>query len=276
MRHYSRPQSIDEAMVALGSGQARILAGGTDIYPASGQNLDGEVLDITAISCLSGLNQSDGLRIGACTTWSDIAAATLPQSLLALQQAARQIGGRQIQNMATIGGNLCNASPAADGVPPLLALDAQVELMSPRGTRLLALSAFLLGPRKTARAPDELLTAILLPQAALQGRSHFVKLGARAYLVISIAMVAARITFQGNQICQAAIAVGSCAGTALRLPAAEAALIGASASQVADRLAGLDLAAPLAPITDIRASADYRREAAAELVHRAVQGALPC
>ena len=132
----------------------------------------------------------------------------------------------QIQNAGTIGGNLCNASPAADGVPPLLALDAEVELASAAGTRRLPLAAFLHGPRRTARRPDELLTAVLIPAAATEGRSAFLKLGARRYLVISIAMVAARLATADGRVTAAALAVGACGPVATRLPAVEAALVG--------------------------------------------------
>lgn len=118
MNAYARPQTLEEAAVILRGGPRTVLAGGTDLYPQAGQTLGGAVLDLTAIPDLMGFDDSDGLRIGACTTWTQIAEANLPPSCHALQHAARQVGGRQIQNVGTIGGNLCNASPAADGVPP--------------------------------------------------------------------------------------------------------------------------------------------------------------
>lgn len=273
MTSYLHPATLQDALRALGA-DARLLAGGTDLYPAT-QNatLAGDMIDLTALPGLRGISQTpDGLRIGACTTWSDIAAAVLPPALAALQQAALQVGGTQIQNAGTLGGNLCNASPAADGVPPLLAVDAVVELASARGTRQLALSEFLQGPRKTARQPCEILTAILIPNTSLTGQSHFLKLGARAYLVISIAMVAVRLTSQNGKITSAALAVGACSATAQRLGAVEAALIGqplgmASISKEA-------VATALSPMDDLRATAAYRTHAAAELLRRAT--ALTC
>ncbi|WP_246831402.1 FAD binding domain-containing protein [Pseudotabrizicola formosa] len=274
MRSYARPQTLDEAIGLLAQGQHRILAGGTDLYPSAGMQLDGDVLDLTAIPALSGVTHGAGLRIGACTTWTAIAEADLPPALRCLQQAARQVGGRQVQNAGTIGGNLCNASPAADGVPPLLALDAVVELSGPGGTRQVPLTHFLTGPRQTLRATDEVLTAVILPDAALYGQSSFEKLGARAYLVISIAMVAARIQVTNGQITKAAIAVGACSGVAQRLPAAEAALTGAPVAEAAARVRAADVATALSPIDDVRASASYRIVAATELVRRAVTGAL--
>lgn len=212
----------------------------------------------------------EGLRIGAATSWAEIAAADLPPACHALQVAARAVGGRQVQVAGTIGGNLCNASPAADGVPPLLVLGAEVELVSATGTRRLPLPEFLLGPRRTALASGEVLTAVQIPKAALQGRSAFVKLGARAHLVISIAMVAVRLEVVAGRIAGAAIAVGACSPVALRLPAVEAALTGAPVDQALDRISAGEVAAALSPIDDVRATADYRREAAVELVRHAV------
>lgn len=269
---YERPPTLAGALKLLGRGGWRPLGGGTDLYPANGAGgLRGAILDLTAIPDLRGITATpEGLRIGAATTWAAIARADLPEGCAALQAAARQVGGRQVQEAGTVGGNLCNASPAADGVPPLLVLDAAVELASQRGTRRLALADFLLGPRRTARAPDELVTAILIPAAALSGRSVFLKLGARAHLVISIAMVAARVVLDGQgRIRAAALAVGSCGPVACRLPAAEAAALGRTPSDAA-RALGPGHLAGLAPIDDIRATADYRRRAALDLVRRAL------
>lgn len=263
---YSRPKTLSEVFPALARG-ARLLAGGTDLYPGQGARLAGPVVDITAVAGLSGISRDGGLRIGACTRWTDVAEAALPPACAALQQAARKVGGRQIQNAGTIGGNLCNASPAADGVPPLLALEAVVELASAGGRRVLPLAAFLQGPRKVDLRPGELLSAVLIPEAALAGRSAFEKLGARAHLVISIAMAAVRLEVQGDHVTAAAVAVGACGPVATRLPSVEAALLGPVAG-LEDRARAADYAA-LRPIDDIRATADYRRAAAAELVARA-------
>jgi CO/xanthine dehydrogenase FAD-binding subunit len=273
VQDYVRPDSLSQAVALLANSSFRPLAGGTDVYPGAGTHLGGQVLDLTAIAALRGIETGHGLRIGAATTWTMIAHAALPPACHALQQAALHVGGRQIQNAGTIGGNLCNASPAADGVPPLLALDAEVELVSQAGTRVLLLADFLLGPRQTALRPDELMTAVLIPEAALSGRSTFLKLGARTHLVISIAMVAVRLAHDGAHLTSAAIAVGSCSGVAQRLPLVERALLGAPLSGLTDRIRPQDIAAALSPIDDIRATASYRIKAATELVTRAVQGA---
>ena len=270
---YARPSTLTEALRLLSWGPQRILAGGTDLYPGAGAELSGDVLDVTGIAALRGITpMAGGLRIGACTTWTDIAEDDLPSGLDALRQAARQIGGRQIQNAGTIGGNLCNASPAADSVPPLLAAVAEVELTGPDGTRRMALADFITAPRRTVLHPGELLTAVLIPPAGLHGRSQFVKLGARAYLVISIAMVSARIVADQGRIKLAALAVGACSGVAVRLPDLEKALIGARLEDAVNLINPAAVAAALSPIDDIRATAAYRAEVAAELLSRAVAG----
>ena len=270
MPTYARPSALDKALTLITAGGQRLLAGGTDVYPGAGRQLAGDVLDLTGIAALRGISVGAGLRIGGCTTWTDIAEDKLPDGLAALQTAARAVGGRQVQNVGTIAGNLCNASPAADGVPPLLVCDAVVELASLRGVRHVPLPAFITGPRKTVLAADEVLVAVHVPDAGLTGQSVFLKLGARAYLVISIAMVAVRLVRDGNRVGHIAVAVGACSGVAQRLPLVERALIGASLRDAAGLVRAADVLASLAPIADIRASADYRAEAATELVARAI------
>jgi CO/xanthine dehydrogenase FAD-binding subunit len=210
------------------------------------------------------------VRIGATTTWSDIARTDLPPAFDALKVAARDVGAVQIQNRGTIAGNLCNASPAADGAPPLLILDAEVELASRRGTRRLALDVFIKGARSTLLAPDEVMTAIVTPLPASTMRSTFFKLGARRYLVISIAMVAVALDVVEGIVSDARIAVGACSAVAQRMRQAERRLIGAPASSGLGRSIEAKDLARLAPIDDVRASADYRRDAALTLLKRAI------
>ena len=221
---YARPKALDDALQLRESG-AQIVAGGTDFYPARvGKPLYDRdvscVLDLTAVRELRGIREEvTQFRIGALTSWTAIAEASLPAQFYCLQAAAREVGGRQIQNRGTIGGNLCNASPAADGVPALLALGAEIELASRSGKRPLALSDFILGPRKIDLRPDEIASAILIPKPNGAAHSSFVKLGARKYLVISIVMAAGYLDVVGSRIVEARIAVGSCSPVALRLPA---------------------------------------------------------
>jgi CO/xanthine dehydrogenase FAD-binding subunit len=270
---YVRPKTLEEALVALADRQAQVLAGGTDFYPALGDRpAQGAVLDVSALGELRGVSfEQDRIRIGGLTTWSDILRAPLPRCFDALKGAAREVGSVQIQNRGTVAGNLCNASPAADGVPPLLALDAEVELTSRAGTRRVALAEFITGNRRTVRRSNELLTAVLVPRVLENAASAFVKLGARRYLVISIAMVAAVVRPDATgRVAEARIAVGSCSVVARRLVALERELVGAEISSGFDGRVRREHLQPLSPIDDVRATAEYRMDAAQTLVERAL------
>lgn len=271
---YVQPGILADALAALAHAPLVPLAGGTDFYAARvEQPVTEGILDLSRIDDLRGVERTDrGWRIGALTTWSDLRRKPLPRLFHGLQQAAAEIGGIQIQNAGTIGGNLCNASPAADGVPALLALSAQVELTSLRGVRTLPLEQFILGNRRTARAGDELLTAILLPDRSARARTVFRKLGARRYLVISIVMVAALVEIdETGRIEHAAIAIGACSPVAQRLPELEQRLRDQPLSPhvaLFAQAADLDV---LSPRSDVRASAHYRRDTALTLVQRALR-----
>lgn len=268
MPRYYRPTTKKAALDALAEGVWTIIAGGTDIYPARvGRPVGDDLLDIGAVEELHGIEATAaGWRLGAMVTWSELRQqAKLPPLLDGLRAAAAEVGGRQIQNRGTLGGNLVNASPAADGTVCLLALDAEVELASASATRRLPLSGFLLGNRRTARRPDELVVALHIPAAA--GRAAFAKLGARRFLVISIVMVAATLELDAGRILRARIAVGACAPVPVRLTGLETRLAGMPVTEAVGSLAPGDLA-PIAPIDDIRGSAGYRRDAALTLVRR--------
>jgi CO/xanthine dehydrogenase FAD-binding subunit len=287
MASYLRPRRLDEALAALADGGVGgrplvVVAGATDHYPARvGRDPDEDILDVTALEDLDALaREEDGWwRIGARVTWSQLAsAAELPPAFDGLRAAARTIGGRQVQNRATLVGNVANASPAADSMPNLLALDAVVELASLRGLRRVPAAAFVTGNRRTARAPDELVTALVVPDTGL-ARSTFRKLGSRAYLVISIASVAVVLATDGvtggsrtvGLVTDARVAVGACSEVAIRLSALEAALVGQPARPGLSALVSPDHLAPLRPIDDVRGTAAYRREAAGVLVRRAIE-----
>ncbi len=272
---YEIPTDLETALQLYAVKGSRIIAGGTDVYPSSQQgHSPRNLIDLTSIPELSGITLTNDIyRIGAATTWTDIIKADLPPSFDALKQAAREVGSIQIQNAGTIGGNICNASPAADGVPPLLALDAQVELVSAsRGTRVMALSDFILHVRKTSLSEDEILSAVLIPNPLKGEKSAFEKLGSRRYLVISITMTAANITFNDNGIITSAkIAVGACSPVAQRLPALEADMIGKTPDEVAITPQHLS---PLKPIDDVRGTGDYRLDVVAEQCKRAAMRAV--
>jgi CO/xanthine dehydrogenase FAD-binding subunit len=230
------------------------------------------VIDISGVSELRGISIGENeIRIGGLTTWTDVLRAPLPRCFDALKAAAREVGSIQIQNRGTVAGNLCNASPAADGVPPLLALDAEVELASQAGVRKLPLSEFLVGNRKTVRRADEVLVAVLVPRNLENARSAFLKLGSRRYLVISIVMVAAVVDVDANGcVAQARIAVGSCSAVAQRLLELERSLVGASIRGGLGERVLREHLGPLTPIDDVRATAEYRQDAAWTLVKRAL------
>lgn len=271
---YLRPSKIEEAVAALATRPLTILAGGTDFYPARvGKPLSEDILDVTALTALRGVVEADGhYRIGAALRWSELLAADLPPWFDCLKLAAREIGGVQIQNAGTLAGNICNASPAADGVPGLLALDAAVELTSAAGTRRLPLRDFILGNRRTALRHDELVTAIVVPKPRGAARSTFLKLGARKYLVISIVMVASLVeTAPDGTITAARIAVGACSAVAQRLASLEQALRGRKLAPGIGALVEAAHLAGLTPIDDVRGAAAYRSDAALALVARSLE-----
>ncbi len=271
MGRYLRPTSLESALATLAQSRPTILAGGTDHFPARVVGApDEDILDLTSLPGLRAIAVGpDHVNIPCLATWTDLIAARLPPAFDGLRAAARQVGGVQVQNAATVLGNVCNASPAADGMPCLLALDAEIELASAAaGRRVLPLADFVLGPRTTARRPDELALGLRIPLPAAPARAVFEKLGARRYLVISIVMVAAVAEFlPDGRIARARVAVGACSPVAARLPALEAALAGHWPDPA---LVQPEHLAALAPIDDIRATAAYRRIAALELARRAV------
>lgn len=267
-----RPRHLDEALAELAAAPAALVAGGTDVFPALGvRQAPSRVIDLGGIDGLRGVGRvGAGWRIGAGTTWTDIVRADLPPLFDALKQAARQVGSVQIQNTGTVAGNICNASPAADGVPVLIAMEAQVELASAAGTRRMPLERFITGPRRTELRAGEIVTALYLP-----GRdgamSRFEKLGSRAYLVISIVSAAVILWTEGRIVTGARIAVGAASPVPMRLTEAEAALKGRGLSDLSGAILPHHLSA-LTPIDDVRATGDYRREAALALIRRALAG----
>jgi CO/xanthine dehydrogenase FAD-binding subunit len=268
---YIRPTQLSGALALLAdpSGPAfTLLAGGTDFYPARPIPRPGErILDITGLAGLRTIERRDGgWWIPCLATWSDLLAQDLPPWFDGLKQAARQVGGRQIQNAGTVVGNLCNASPAADGMPCLLALGATITLASMRGQRVISVDDFVTGARLTALASDEMAIGIHVPDNG--GVAGFEKLGARAYLVISIVMVAAWVRIEHGRILAARIAVGACGARAALLPDLAMSLIG---QDCANAIVLPELLQGLTPIDDIRGTARYRQDAALELVHRAVR-----
>ncbi|HUO46175.1 MAG TPA: xanthine dehydrogenase family protein subunit M [Acidimicrobiia bacterium] len=271
---YLAPLDLDSALEAMAQRAWTVLAGGTDFYPARvGLPVNEPVMDISRVRNLRGITVTDDdYRIGALTRWSDIRDADLPRCFDGLRLAAREVGAVQVQNAGTIAGNLCNASPAADGIPPLLTLNASVELTARTGRRVIPLTDFLTGYRQTDLRPGELLTAVIVPRRGEDSFTDFSKLGSRAYLVISIVMVASFIETSAEGIITGArLAVGACSPVAQRLPELEAALVGAHLTDDLEQFVRMDYLAPLSPIDDVRATAAYRRDAALTLLRRSIR-----
>ena len=280
MTAYFRPTSIDEALAIRAGRDVEIIAGGTDVYPNKttragwGKMAHKDVLDITAVPGLDRIEEAEAhWRIGALVTWTDVIRAGLPPLFDGLVAAAKEIGGQQIQNRATPAGNLCTASPAGDGIPNLLALDAEVEIASLRGTRFEPVESFLDGYRHTTCGQDEIVTALRIPRRSAGARGAFLKLGARRYLVISIAMAAAVVDVDPTGVIDhARLVVGSCSPVARRLRRLEARLLGHPVAPALSTLVQGDDLAEFAPLDDARASAAYRLAAAETLIRDLLAG----
>ncbi len=280
MTAYFRPVTLDEALAIRAAGDVEIIAGGTDVYPNKttragwGRMGHKDVLDITAVPGLDRIEEVDGhWRIGALATWTDVIRAGLPPLFDGLVAAAKEIGGQQIQNRGTLAGNLCTASPAGDGIPNLLALEAEVEIASLRGTRIEPLESFLDGYRHTTCGADEIVTALRIPRRSAAARGSFLKLGARRYLVISIAMAAAVVDVDPiGVIDHARLVVGSCSPVARRLRALEQRLLGHPFTPALSDVVQADDLDELAPLDDARASAAYRLAAAETLIRDLLAG----
>lgn len=261
MKFY-QPKSLAEAieLKARYGADAYFLAGGTDLVVLRNRGrIKGEHwIDLSQVPGLDGLSEQDGvLRIGAGTKH----AALEDTRFTALAEAAASVGGPQIRHRGTVGGNVGNASPAGDVSVALLAHDADVELTGPGGSRRLALARFFLAPGKTAIAPDEIITALYMPANI---RSAWFKLGKREATAISVVCAAVGVDEKGR----AHIALGSVAPRPTRVPEAEALIVNEGLTPETARKAGALVSERITPITDHRASADYRRDVAGKMVAR--------
>jgi len=276
---YHRATELGEALKLLSQHKenCKIIAGGTDLIPAARRRrtLLPEHTHIVDISSTEGLDYiiKDGymIRIGAITRVSEIEMSTvIKENALILANAASQIGSLQVRNLGTIGGNLCNASPAADTAPPLLVLNAKVKVRSINKQRLVPLQEFFMGPGKTTLTPEEILTEVQIPLIKPAGNSYFIKFGRRNAFTLSIVSVAALVKVENGVFDDIRIALGSVAPTPIRASKAEEHLIGHKVNeQVIDDGANV-VANEVKPISDVRASAEYRRDMAYVLTKRAI------
>jgi carbon-monoxide dehydrogenase medium subunit len=272
------PTSLGDA-IALGArfgAEGRFIAGGTDIVIQMNRKrlAPREVVSLSRLPDLSGIELSpSGYSIGALTTHKTIERFPAFRNRIGMLGAASQvIGGHQVRNIATIGGNVVNASPAADAVVPLLVLDAEVDLAGAAGKRTLPLGRFLRGPGQTDRSPDEVLTHIRFKHLPPNSGTAFLKAGRRKAMEISIVCVAARLTLDPDaRITGAAIGLGAVGATALRCPQTEALLTGRQVRLQLFAEASRCAANECTPISDVRASANYRGMMVATLVGRALE-----
>jgi aerobic carbon-monoxide dehydrogenase medium subunit len=261
------PTTLGEALSTLKQeGEAgAVLAGGTDLLLRIRRRARKyrAVINIKFVPGLTGItwNESDGLTLGALTTFRALELdPTVCARYPALAQAARVVAGVQLRNLATIGGNLGNASPSADSVPPLVALGATVAIASTAATRTMPVEACLTGPGRTVLAPAEVFTAIQIPAPPPRSGSAFARFSPRSAMDIGIASVAAAITLDPDGRCTACrIALGAVSATPLRARAAEEAVLGERLTPVLAERAGILAAEAAQPISDIRGTADYRR-----------------
>lgn len=268
---YFAPNTVYQAteMLAGYGDEARVMAGGTDllVQMKMERRQPSYIISLARINSLQGISQNGGITIGATTS-----IRTLYQqlgNLQALAEACNWFSTVQIMHMATIGGNLCNASPAADSAPPLLAFDARVTLKSKTSERVLPLEHFFVAPGKTAAQPDELLTQIHVPAVLPDTGSAFIKI-ARVAADISQVCVATRITRRGNTIDDVRIALGSVAPTPVRTQGAERELIGQTLTQELAEHIGKLAAQEIKPISDVRATREYRQHIAGVIVRDAL------
>ena len=267
---YFEPESLEEALQLLRTygSEAKILAGGTDLLVKMKIRAvePKYVINIKRIKELRYIKaEKDSIRIGALTTWRDLEKSDLVRGEVpALYDAVRSMGSVQIRNMATVGGNLCNASPAADSAPPLLAHEAKIKLTSIEGTREIPITEFFTGPGMTVMKPHELLQEIVVPRR--KGGSSFIKVG-RVAMDLAIASASTYVEVEDGVVRDVKIALGSVAPRPIRARKCEAALIGRRADEgILREVAGL-VVNEISPIDDVRGTAWYRREISKVLVY---------
>jgi aerobic carbon-monoxide dehydrogenase medium subunit len=275
---YHQPESLSEAveLAARFGAEGHFLAGGTDLVVQiqRGRVAPRHVIALCRVPGLADIEVNGRITLGAGVTHRAIERTPgFAGALGCLIEGAEVIGGHQVRNVGTVGGNLVNASPAADLNPCLLALDGAVTLLGPDGERELPVEGFLRGPNQTARRSEELLTRVRLPALPPRSATAFLKAGRRRAMEISIVCVAVRLTLDagGERCLVARIALGAVAPTTVRARAAERLIEGQPASAEVFRRAGQAALEACAPIDDVRASAAFRRHLVSVLVRRALE-----
>lgn len=268
------PRTCDEVLRIWASvPEARLLAGGTDVLVRLKDTLAWPpLIDLSRVDELRGISCADGvLRIGACTTYTELERdPRIARHAGVLAEAAREVGSPAIRNRGTLAGNLANASPAGDTIPALYVLDAELELLSSAGLRIVPVTAFFRGPGRTVLQPQELICAVRIP--IWPGwRGAFERLGQRAALAISKVSAAVCVRLANDVVSEARIALGAVAPTVVRAAEAEQQLCGTPLTDAACERAGEAAARAASPISDIRSDAAYRRAMCAVLVRDALR-----
>jgi CO/xanthine dehydrogenase FAD-binding subunit len=271
MTAYVRPRDLDEALaVRAAHPDWMVLAGGTDLMVnANHAAVPAGIVDLWRLAAICFVRVADdAIAIGAGTTWHEVDRhPAIRERMAPLAAAAREIGALQIQARATVGGNVGTSSPVGDSLPVLLALDAELEVASVRGARRVPYREWCTGYRTTGLAPDELIVAAHVPVPGPATRTTWRKVGTRRAQSISKVMGAAAITFDGDVVVDARVALGAVADRPIRIAAVEAAVRGQRRAAAADA-ARAAVRATIRPIDDVRSTADYRREVAENLVAR--------
>jgi len=272
---YCRPGGLDEALELFGQApeQIRVIAGGTDLMLMlrDGHLPACRLLDLSRVDELRGITlDDDGLQIGAGTTYSELLAdPDVAAQAPVLHEAARQVGSVQIRNLGTIGGNLANASPAGDLIPPLLVTDALLTLRKLGSSREVPIGEFFLGVRRTVLEPGELLTRISIPRKSAGTADRFFKHGPRDAQAIALVNVALRARVSDAGLDDVRLALGCVGPIVIRAPKTEAALANAGLDATRIRAAAATVAEEISPIDDLRGSASFRSRMAAALVAQA-------
>lgn len=274
---YHSPSTVSEALALLAEPGARAFAGGTDLIAQlrERRRAAASIVDLKRIPELVSiaLSEDRAMTIGAAVSATAVARHhEIAARYRAVAEAAAMIGSLQVQNRATLGGNICNAAPSADAVPPLIAHAAQAIVSGPSGEQRLPLEAVFEGPGRTSLAHGELLTGIVLPALPERTASHYLRFTPRREMDIAVAGVAAMVTCSADGTVMAArVALASVAPTPVRAPSAEAILIGNRLDETLSRQAAQAARADAHPISDTRGSADYRNDLVAVLAHRVLE-----
>ena len=275
------PGSVDECVKALAQGgpESKVLAGGTDLLPQmkNGVLKPARVIDLSGIARLRAIESGNGqgLRVGSAVTARTLELdRAVRERYLSLAESGALVGSVQVRNLATLGGNICNAAPSADMAPPLLALDAEAVIIGPKGERRVPIVAFFTGVRRTVLAPDEILVELVVPSPGAHSGGNYLRHTPRRELDIAVVGVASQLTLASGRCSKARIALAAVAPVPVRATAAEQALEGQAVTPDLIKRAA-DLAVDAArPISDQRGSADFRRHLVRVLTRRTLTTAL--